>query len=271
MVHMEQNPSLASEVRMGPRIVTVASGKGGVGKTHFSVNLATKLVGMNYRVLLIDGDLGLANVNVMLGINPELNASHLLDGTHSFEDVLTHLNGLDILPAGTALAQLSELDISAQVRLLKTLDLTNRPYDFIIIDSAAGIGGNVRLAVSLAHEVLVMMNPEITSLTDAYALVKVSRAANRDTRFRVLVNNVKMAEQAREMFTSINKAARTFLSFSLEYAGYIYRDNAVEKALRSQKPFVDLFPDTPAARCVETLAQKLSESLDGSFAENRIH
>ena len=268
---MEQNPSLAAQLRTGPQIITVASGKGGVGKTHFSVNLATKLVEMKYRVLLIDGDLGLANVNVLLGVSPERNASHLLNGTHSFEDVLTRVNGLDILPAGTALAQLSELDISSQVRLLKTLDLANRPYDFVIIDSAAGIGGNVRLAVSLAHEVLVMMNPEITSLTDAYALVKVSRAANRATNFRVLVNNVKMAEQAREMFTSINKAARTFLNFSLEFAGYIYRDNAVEKALRSQKPFVELFPETPAARCVENLAKKLSEGLESAFVENRIH
>ena len=242
----------------GPRVITFASGKGGVGKTHMSVNLGVALAKQNQRVLLLDGDLGLANVNVLLGISPPYHAGHLLDGSQPFEKVVTEVaENLHILPAGSSLSHLTELDTAAQVHLLARLDLYRRPYDFVLIDAAAGIGGNVRLALSMAHQILVVMNPEMTSLTDAYALVKVGTRAGCAGPFQVVVNRVRLAEQGREMFTCLNSAALSLLNTELEFAGYVYMDPVVEKALKAQRPFIESYPDAPASRCVTSLAEYL--------------
>lgn len=244
----------------GPFVLTVASGKGGVGKTHLSVNLSVSLTKDGHRVLLVDGDLGLANVDVMLGLSPEHNAGHLLSGEHSFEEVVVKANErLHVLPAGTALARMAELDMNDQVELLHRLALPTRPYDFVIIDAGAGIGANVRLTLAMAQEILVVMNPETTSLTDAYALVKVAHQAGSKGPFHVVVNRVRLADQGREMFDCLNSATRSFLGLEVTYAGYVYRDAIVERALRAQQPFVESFPDSPAAKCVGQLAKRLAE------------
>lgn len=246
----------------GPRVITFASGKGGVGKTHMSVNIGVALAQKGQRVLLLDADLGLANVNVLLGISPPYHAGHLLDGSQPFENVVSEVSeNLHILPAGTSLAHLTELDTAAQVHLLARLDLYRRPYDFVLIDAAAGIGGNVRLALSMAHQILVVMNPEMTSLTDAYALVKVGTNDGCAGPFQVIVNRVRIAEQGREMFSSLNSAAVSLLKTELEFAGYVYMDPVVEKALRSQRPFIESYPDAPAARCVNSLAEYLLDQV----------
>ena len=246
-----------------PRVITLASGKGGVGKTHIAVNLALALSTFRHRVLLIDGDLGLANINVLTGITPDLNAGHLLDGEQPFDSVVFRLGDrLDLLPAGNALVRLAELDLPGQVRLLERLDLGRRPYDYVIIDAPAGIGANVRLTLSMAHEVLLIMCPEMTSLTDAYALVKVARNNGFERPFRVVVNQVRMAGQAREMFTSIEAAAQTFLGVPLTYAGFIYHDRVVERAARQQQPFLTCFPESPASRCIMALARHLAPTTD---------
>ncbi|MBR56513.1 MAG: flagellar synthesis regulator FleN [Myxococcales bacterium] len=242
----------------GPTVLTVASGKGGVGKTHLSVNVAVCLADMGYRVLVVDGDLGLANVNVLLGINPGYHAGHLLDGTQPFDKVVDEIEeNLHILPAGSAMVQMAELDMASQVRLLERLDLYRRPYDFVLIDASAGIGANVRLALAIAHQTIVVMNPEMTSLTDAYALVKVAFRSGCKGPFQVVVNRVRLAEQAREMHTCLSSAAGALLGLELEYAGYVYLDSVVERAMREQKPFVRVYPRAPASRCITTLAHRL--------------
>lgn len=241
------------------KIITVASGKGGVGKTHIATNLAIAWAKSNHRVLLVDGDLGLANVNVLLGISPDKNASHLLDGRDCFDDVVTSYEGLfDVLPAGSALTRLAELDVGGQVRLLDVLTANSSSYDIIIVDAGAGIGGNVRLAMSIADEVLVVMNPEATSLTDAYALVKVASLAQVRAPFGVVVNRVRQAEEAREMHGCLESAARSFLGKEIAFHGYVYRDQCVERAMRNQSPFVRSAPEAPASRCVQALARRLA-------------
>jgi len=243
-----------------PKVITVASGKGGVGKTQLAVNLATALAESGKRVLLIDADLGLANANLLLGLSPQTHAGHLLDGSRPFEDVAVSYEGrFDLLPAGSALVHLAELELEQQVRLLERIELHQRDYDVVLLDAGAGIGGNVRLALALADETLVVMSPETTSLTDAYALVKIGGRAKDNARFRIVVNHVELAEQAREMFDCLDSACTHFLSIGLEFAGYVYRDAVVEKALRAQRPFVQSFPTSAASRCVQALARRLVE------------
>lgn len=241
-----------------PHVVTIASGKGGVGKTHLAVNLACRMARMGKRVLLVDADLGLANVNVMLGMSPEKNASHLLRGVATFEEVVTrYADVFDVVPAGSALVELAELDLRDQVGLMEKLSLNRRNYDYVVVDAGAGIGANVRLSLAMADEVLVIMNPEATSLTDAYALVKVASQAGTRAPFRVVVNRVDSADQARDMFGSLDSATRGFLGVEVEFAGYVYKDRVVERALLDQTPFVETFPDSAAARCVDVLARRI--------------
>ena len=163
----------------------------------------------------------------------------------------------DFLPAGSALAHLAELDLSAQVSFMEKLELQRRDYDLVLIDAGAGIGGNVRLALSMADDVLIVMNPETTSLTDAYALVKIAGKMGVKGPFQAVVNRVRLAEEAREMHASLQAASRNFLGIEVGYAGYVYRDRVVERALREQTPFIETFPDAPASRCVEALAKRL--------------
>lgn len=259
---MNTNTAVALDPQIGPsisppRIITVASGKGGVGKTHIATNLALSMSAQGHRVLLVDGDLGLANVNVLLGISPEHNAGHVIDGGRTLDEVVTKYDRLDVLAAGSAIVRLAELDVGGQARLLAALMTSGEGYDVVVVDAGAGIGGNVRLAVSIADEVVVVMNPEATSLTDAYALVKVASQAEVRGSFGVVVNRVRMADEAREMHQCLDSATRSFLGRPIGFYGYVYRDRTVERALRNQDPFVRSSPDAPASRCVEALARRL--------------
>jgi len=258
-IESPRGPSLGPATKR-PEILTIASGKGGVGKTQVAVNLAYSLARAGERVLLLDGDLGLANANILLGLSSSHHAGHVLSGRLSLQKAVVDFEGLfDLLPAGSALTDLAELTLQQQVRFLELLDLRHQPYDRVIIDAGAGIGSNVRLSLAMADTTFVVMNPETTSLTDAYALVKVAGSNGSSGRFRVVVNRVTLAEQAREMFGCLNSACQSFLGIELEYAGYIYLDQVIERASRDQRPFVQSFPASAASRCVEALARRLVE------------
>lgn len=251
-----------------PEILTVASGKGGVGKTQVAVNLAFMMARAGQRVLLIDGDLGLANANLLLGLSSAHHAGHVLTKRMPLRRAVVDYEGkFDLLPAGSAIAELADLSLEKQVQLLDSLDLRHQPYDRIIVDAGAGIGVNVRLALAMADETLVVMNPETTSLTDAYALVKIADSNGCGGRFRVVVNRVTLAEQAREMFGCLNSACQSFLGVDVDYAGYIYSDEIVERASRDQRPFVQSFPASAASRCIEALSKRLLEDPSARIAD----
>lgn len=251
-----RNPTSSST----PEVITIASGKGGVGKTQVAVNLAYVMARAGQRVLLVDGDLGLANANLLLGLSSVHHAGHVLSGRLPMARAVVSFEGMfDLLPAGSAIADLVELSLQQQVQLLERLDLRHQPYDKIIVDAGAGIGSNVRLALAMADTTVVVMNPETTSLTDAYALVKVADSHGSGGRFRVVVNRVTLAEQAREMFGCLNSACQSFLGRDLDYAGYIYSDQVIERASRDQRPFVQSFPASAASRCLEALSRRLLE------------
>ena len=258
----DYQPMRLARVVGRPRVITIASGKGGVGKTQLAVNLAIALSRQNRRVLLIDGDLGLANINVVLGIVPQYNVAHILDGGKSFRQALVRFEDLfDVLPAGTALPQMAELDVRSQIRFVERLSLYQQPYDVVLLDASGGIGANVRLSMAMADNVFVVLTPETTSLTDAYALVKVAERSGCKAEFSTVINRVRSAEEARNIYSCLDVASQSFLGIRVGYMGYVYRDDAVERAMLEQRPFLSAFPSAPASRCIEVLAQRMLEAV----------
>jgi flagellar biosynthesis protein FlhG len=243
----------------GPlRVVAVTSGKGGVGKTNVSVNLATLAASQGRRVLLIDADLGLANSHIILGVSPRYHLGHLLDGTASLEDVLVPgPHGLRVLSAASGIQEMTRLDDTQKLRLVAELDPLEDRFDLVLIDCGAGIGDNVVFFAGAAQMTLLVVTPEPTSLSDAYATVKVlsQRAAVR--HFSVVVNWAGEDRQARDIFEKLVRVTDRFLQARMSYAGNIPRDENVQRSVMAQQPLVDLYPQSPASRAIGHIARGL--------------
>ena len=251
------------------RVIAVTSGKGGVGKTHVAANLAVLAARAGRRVLLVDADLGLANADLVLGVDPAAHVGHLLDGSASAEDVLARgPHGLSILGAASGIQELTELDDHAKLRLVEALDTLDHRFDLVLVDCGAGIGDNVVFFAGAAQEALLVVTPEPTSLSDAYATVKVLSATAGVPRFGVVANQAADF-QGRDVFRRLTQITSRFLaSAQVSYLGSIPRDESVPRALHCRRPLVDLFPRSPASRAFDALHQKIlatapPESLDG--------
>jgi len=240
------------------RVIAVTSGKGGVGKTNISANLAYLLSKMKKKVLVLDADAGLANIDVILGLAPAHNLYHVLNGEKSIRDVLVPgPGGFMILPSASGIQEMSDLSKGHKLTLIDEIKTLQEHLDFMLIDTGAGIAGNVMYFNMAAQEIIVVTSPEPTAITDAYALIKVLYQRHAKHHFRVLVNMVKNEEEAREVFARLNQATNHFLNVSVEYLGHVMRDDHVSDSVRQQKPFVSLFPHSPASRCMQTLADKI--------------
>ena len=237
------------------KVIAVSSGKGGVGKTNVSVNLACQLARRGNRVLLMDADLGLANVD-MLGLKPKWNLSHVLDGKCSIEDVLVPgPDGISIIPAASGIKKMAELGNDQHAAIVRSLSSLSGDYDVMIVDTAAGISDSVITFSRASQYVLVVVTDELTSMADAYALIKVM---NRDAgikRFKVLRNMVNSHDQARDGFERLNEVAQRFLDVTLEYAGFIPRDPYLIKADTRQKAVSDLYPGAESSMAFRRLAE----------------
>jgi flagellar biosynthesis protein FlhG len=241
------------------RVVAVTSGKGGVGKTNVSANLAYLLAKMKKKVLVLDADVGLANIDVVLGLAPKYNLYHVLKGEKSLREVIIPgPGGFMILPSASGIQEMSDLSRGAKLTLLDEIKTLRDELDFMLIDTGAGIAGNVMYFNMAAQEIIVVTSPEPTAMTDAYAVIKVLYQKHAKERFRVLVNMARNEEEAREVFARLNQATNHFLNVSVEYLGYVAHDEHISEAVRKQKPFVSLFPQSPAAKCLQTLADKIS-------------
>ena len=240
------------------RVIAVTSGKGGVGKTHVAANLAVLAARAGRRVLLVDADLGLANADLVLGVEPAAHVGHLLDGTASAEDVLAPgPYGLSILGASSGIQELTELDDHDKLRLVTALDALDHRFDLVLVDCGAGIGDNVVFFAGAAQEALLVVSPEPTSLSDAYATVKVLSATARVPRFGVVANQAADF-QGRDVFRRLTQITGRFLaSAQVSYLGSIPRDESVPRALHCRRPLVELFPRAPASRALETLSQRV--------------
>lgn len=244
-----------------PLVLSVTSGKGGVGKTNLSVNLATALSGMGKRVVLVDADLGLANVDVLLGLTPQKNLFHLFHEGAGLRDILYPTPyGFSILPASSGMSEMLTLSTGQKLELLEAMGELEDEIDYLIVDTGAGINDNVLYFNLASQERLVMLTPEPTSLTDAYALIKLLKLTHGVQHFKVCVNMAPNQKAAREIFSCLYQACDRFLSgVSLDLAGVIPRDPAVRKAVVSQKPFLETEPDSAISKSVHQLARTISQ------------
>jgi flagellar biosynthesis protein FlhG len=233
------------------KVIAVTGGKGGVGKTNVSVNLATALSEMGQRVVLMDADLGLANVDVMLGLRAQRNISDVLAGNCSLKEVM--------VPAGAASGtqEMTALSAHEHAELIHAFNDIADELDVLVIDTAAGISDSVVSFVRAAQEVLVVVCDEPTSITDAYALIKLLNRDYQMTRFRVLANMVRTESEGRNMFNKLLTVTDRFLDVTLQYVGSIPYDETVRKAVQRQKAVLKAFPKDKAALAYRQLANKV--------------
>ncbi len=240
------------------RVVAITSGKGGVGKTNIAANLSYLLAAEGKRILLLDADAGLANVDVILGITPQYNLCHVLRGEKSIEEtIVSGPGGMMILPAASGIQEMADLSRGQKLTLLDTLDCFEEPLDFMVIDTGAGIAGNVIYFNKCADEIIVVVSPEPTSLTDAYALIKVLYQSKAARRFMILVNMVRDREEAKAVHRRLSNAIDHFLNLTVEYLGYIPFDENVRRSIKEQRLIVELFPTSAASRHIVSIARKL--------------
>lgn len=243
------------------RVIAITSGKGGVGKTNIVANLGFALSQLGERVLILDADLGLANLDVLLGLAPKYNFSHVIMGTKTIQDITVKGPGdIDILPASSGIQELTRLSKEQGIQFLTELDTLLDSFDILLIDTAAGISSNVMYFNSTAQEIMVIVSPEPTSITDAYALMKVLSLKYSQDKFKLLVNMASSSEEASDVFRQLNLVADRFLNISIKYMGHVLFDKNIPKSVRRQKIVSDIYPDSNASICFESLATKIYNS-----------
>lgn len=241
------------------QVIAVTSGKGGVGKTNVSVNLSLALAKLGRRVILLDADLGLSNVDISLGLTPKHTLVDVVEGRCGLRDVLLRgPGGVRIVPAAAGNQSMINLTTAQHGGLIQAFSDLDDDLDVLVIDTAAGIGDLVVNFVRAAQEVLVVVCNEPTSIANAYAFIKI---LNRDygmSRFRVLANMVRSQQEGRSLFSKLTKITDTFLEVALHYTGAVPYDECVVKALRNQSALYEMFPRSKGALAFNALAQKVN-------------
>lgn len=245
------------------KTIAIASGKGGVGKTNVAANLAIAMNKLGKKVMLMDSDFGLSNIEVLLHISPRYHMQHLLSDELSLKDILVEgPEGIKIISAGHGLLELTALTEFQRLKLLQAFDAYAGDIDVLLIDTASGISENVAFFCSAAQEIIIVTSPERMSIADAAALVKVLYSRYQEKQFHVLVNLAKNAEDALEVFRRLSLETEQFQSISLDYLGYLPLDESVLAAVRAQRAFVDLYPRCAASRRVIGIGKKILNSRD---------
>jgi len=269
----EQEAAMPTMAQESPctHVIAVTSGKGGVGKTNVVANLAVGLARAGKRVLVLDADLGLGNIDVLLGLVPRYTLEHVLCGSRHLSDIIIQgPAGIQVLPAGSGLPQLTSLTDSQQLILQTELEQIAGTVEILLIDTGTGVSPNVTYFASAAQETIVVISPEPTSLTDAYALMKVLGRQHRECRFKVLVNMVKSQRAATQTFRKLDVAAERFLNINLEYLGFIPLDDYLPMAVIEQKAVTERFPCSPAGRAFVGLAKKVAEWPDPQLPKSTV-
>ncbi len=239
------------------QVIAVSSGKGGVGKTNVSVNMALAIAATGKKVMIMDADLGLANVDIMLGLKPEHNLYHVLQGERTLEEVIVDgPGGVKIIPAASGIKQMSELTPMENAGVIRAFSEISNDVDVLIIDTAAGISDSVIAFAKASQEVVVVVCDEPASLTDAYALIKVLNMDYGVQKFRILSNMTHSAQEARELYNKLVAVTDRYLDATLINMGTVPYDDYLRKAIKKQKSVVDAYPRSRSAMAFKNLAQK---------------
>jgi flagellar biosynthesis protein FlhG len=238
--------------------LAVTSGKGGVGKTSISVNLAVQLAQMGRRVILMDADLGTANADVICNLNAPRNISHVVAGRCSLQDALVDApGGFRMIAGASGLSQMAALGEFERARLMDQMRVLEEDADLILIDTGAGVGPNVLGFLVAVDQILVVTTPEPTAITDAYAVIKTACRQADDLDLRLLVNQVRDEREARAVYDRVSGVCRRFLDVTPRYAGHVVSDPRVPHAVRRRQPFVLEHPASPASMCMHRLAHRI--------------
>ncbi len=247
------------EIDSVPRVICVTSGKGGVGKTNVVTNLAYSLCETGKRVLVLDADLNLANVDVLLGLTPRFNLHHVFIGKKGLPDILVEgPGGILVLPASSGIMELANLTESQKLYFLGEMEELGSKIDILLIDTAAGINSNVIYFTLAAQERIILLSPEPTSLTDAYAMIKVLSSRHDVKKFRVLINLARSEKEALSVFRQLSLVADRFLNtLSLDFLGFIPYDSKLPLAVRRQRLVTDLYPDSASSKKFRKLSEQI--------------
>lgn len=246
--------------RKVPRTMAITSGKGGVGKTLMTVNLAIQYAQRGLKVLLIDADLGLANIDVILGLSPKQTLQDVLEGRLTLDEVaVPGPMGITVLPAASGVAELSDLTENQKLSLMDHIDHWNADFDVVLVDTGAGISPNVRFFVLAVERILVVTTPEPTSVTDAYALMKVMYLNHRISHFDLVVNQVKNQREPKEVYRTLSRVADKYLDVGLYFVGSVPDDVLMGQSVRDRKPVSLLFPDAPSSQAFRQISSNLMQ------------
>jgi flagellar biosynthesis protein FlhG len=246
--------------RHATRVFSITSGKGGVGKTAVVANIAVLLAKMDKRVLILDADLGLANIDVVFGLAPSNNLNHFFAGTADLNSIMVEgPEGIRILPAGSGVQRFTRLDSEQKMRLLEALDAMHNEFDYVLIDTEAGISENVTYFNTAAQEILIVTTPEPTAITDAYALMKLLSTQYHERHFNLIVNFIRNEEEALDVFRKLTMVSNRYLDISIDYIGSIPFDRQMNDAIRKQQAMVEIFPTSKTSLAFEVIARSIGQ------------
>lgn len=247
--------------KKGVRVISVTSGKGGVGKSNVVANLAIAFARRGERVLVIDADLGVGNLDVLLGLSPRATLDQVLAGEKRLDEVIMEgPAGIKLVPAGSGIQDFTALGSRERLRLLDELDRLEEEFDLVIVDTAAGVSENVTYFSVAAREIVAVVSPEPTSIADVYALIKILATRYGEREFRVLVNMARDERDARQVFHRLAQVAARFLDVSLDYVGCVLRDDLLVAAVKQQRAVLEMYPTARASRCFTTLARTILDT-----------
>ncbi|NCN04211.1 MAG: MinD/ParA family protein [Spirochaetales bacterium] len=255
---MKQNPQGG---KSRTRIITIASGKGGVGKTNISTNLALAYAKIGKKVILMDADLGLANVNVVLGIIPKYNLYHLIRKQKTMKDIIMDTNyGIQIVAGASGFSKIANLTDDERNNFIQELSELSSA-DVIIIDTSAGVSNNVLSFVAAADEAIIITTPEPTAITDAYGIIKIiaTEIESNGMGLKLIVNRVKSVTEGKKVAERVINIASQFLNLKVDYLGYVYEDPMVQQAVLKQKPFSVVDPKGKATACIHQIVSRLEK------------
>lgn len=251
-----------------PRVIAVTGGKGGVGKTLTTANLGLCFARLGMRTLIIDGDFGLANLDVILNVRAESTIDDVLAGECHLKDVvLTGPEGVRIIPAASGVLKVHDLGQTQKLLLLDQIENLNEEFDFVLIDTPAGVSKNVQYWTASAAEVVIVVTPEPTSLADGYATMKILSQTNRETKFKLITNMVKSDEEGLRVYDRLSSLADEYLNVKVEYLGSIPFDEMVRNSIRERTPYVGKYPFCPASRSMRAIATHLLCEPQGESAK----